>query len=165
MAMSVAAGAVTARTLLAGLLERPALIGIASGTFFALSAVAYRGAALSLGGEGFWMQAAFTLGCATVIQTVAMTLYLMWRQPGQVTRAMRAWRVAAVVGLTGMLASACWFTAMTIENAAHVRAVGQIELVFTFLASYLFFKERSTALEILGISLVAGGIVMLLVLR
>ena len=61
-----------------------------------------------------------------------------------------------------MLGSAAWFTAMTLENAAYVRAVGQIELVFTLVASYFFFRERSTALELVGIVLIVGGIVILL---
>jgi drug/metabolite transporter (DMT)-like permease len=51
---------------------------------------------------------------------------------------------------------------MTLENAAYVRAVGQIELVFTFIASYFFSRERSTALELGGILLVVAGIVILL---
>ena len=51
---------------------------------------------------------------------------------------------------------------MTLENAAYVRAVGQIELVFTFIASYFFFRERSTVLELTGIVLVVVGIVILL---
>ena len=84
------------------------------------------------------------------------------REPGELTRVVRGWRIASLVGVSGMLGSAAWFTAMTLENAAYVRAVGQVELVFTFIASYLFFRERSTALELTGIVLVVAGIVMLL---
>ena len=62
----------------------------------------------------------------------------------------------------GMLASVGWFTAMTIQNAAYVRALGQIELVFTFAASHLFFGERSNRLELIGIALVVGGLLILL---
>ena len=61
-----------------------------------------------------------------------------------------------------MLGSAGWFTAMTLENAAYVRAVGQIELVFTFIASYFFFRERSNTLELAGILLIVTGIIILL---
>ena len=57
---------------------------------------------------------------------------------------LRAWRVAALVGLSGMLASAGWFTAMTLQNAAYVRTLGQIELVFTYLVSRLVFAERTS---------------------
>jgi uncharacterized membrane protein len=51
---------------------------------------------------------------------------------------------------------------MTIERAAYVKAMGQIEFVFAILVSTLVFRERSTARELVGMSLVAGGIVVLL---
>ena len=51
---------------------------------------------------------------------------------------------------------------MTIQNAAYVRTLGQIELVFTFIVSVLFFRERPTVLEVFGILTVIGGIVVLL---
>ena len=84
------------------------------------------------------------------------------REPGEVTRVIRTFRVGVWVGVSGMLASACWLTAATLQNAAYVRVVGQIELVFMFAASVLFFHERPGRLEVLGIVLVAGGIVLLL---
>ena len=61
-----------------------------------------------------------------------------------------------------MLGSIAWFTAFTLENAALVRAVGQIELVFTFIASVMFFREKSAPLEIVGILLVIAGILLIL---
>ena len=96
------------------------------------------------------------------MQTIAMAGYMGVRDPGQLTAALRNWKIAGLVGLAGMAASACWFTAMTIQNAAYVRALGQIELVFTFAASYLFFKEKSSPLELAGIGLVVVGIFFLL---
>jgi len=162
MSISVAKSHLTLRNLLLGWTGRAAFVGILSGTFFGLSAVSYRAAALSLGGEGFLMQAAFTLACVLVFQTAVMTVWIRVREPGELTRVIRGWRVASLVGVAGMLGSVGWFTAMTLENAAYVRAVGQVELVFTFIASYFFFRERSTALEIAGILLIVAGIVILL---
>lgn len=164
MAISVAAGEVTLKNLVSGLTHRTALIGIASGACFGLSAVSYRAASLGLDGGETITRAALTLAVATTFQTVVMAAYMRLREPGEILKSFRAWRVASLVGLSGMIASACWFTAMTLQNAAYVRAVGQIELVFTFIASYLFFRERSTRLEVLGIVLVAIGIVLLLLL-
>ena len=148
--------------LLLGWTGRAAFIGVLSGTFFGLSAVAYRAASLSLGGEGFLMQAAFTLACVVTFQTVIMAVWIRLREPGELTRVARGWRVGSLVGVFGMLGSAAWFTAMTLENAAYVRAVGQIELVFTLTASYFFFRERSTRLELAGVALVVAGILILL---
>ena len=50
---------------------------------------------------------------------------------------------------------------MTLQNVAYVRALGQIELVFTFAAGIFIFKERSSRLEITGILLVVAGILIL----
>ena len=162
MAMSVARSRLTLRNLLLGWTGRAAIIGIFSGTLFGLSAVSYRAASLSLGGDGFLMQAAFTLACVLVFQTVLMSLWIRIREPGELTRVIRRWRVASLVGASGMIGSAGWFTAMTLENAAYVRALGQIELVFTFIASRYFFRERSTGLELAGILLIVAGILILL---
>ena len=162
MIISVARSRLTLANLLLGWTGRGAFIGVLSGTFFGLSAVAYRAASLSLGGEGFLMQAAFTLACVVVFQTAVMATWIRLREPGELSRVFRQWRVASLVGVSGMLGSAGWFTAMTLENAAYVRAVGQVELVFTFIASYFFFRERSTAPEVAGILLVVAGIVILL---
>lgn len=165
IAISVARTAVTARTLVTGLAEKPALIGIGSGAFFGLSAVSYRAASLSLGGEGFIMQAAFTLACVTVLQTMVICTYMKLREPGELTRVLGAWRVAVWVGVAGMAGSVGWFTAMTIQNAAYVRALGQIELVFTFVASVFFFRERTNRIEVLGILAIVSGILVLLLAR
>lgn len=162
IAISVAAGDVTWRNLGRGLMQRTALLGVASGTLFGLSAVSIRAASISLEGEGFLMQAAFTLACVTAFQTIVMSAYMRTREPGQITMAFRHWRAGSLVGAFGMLGSACWFSAMTLQNAAYVRALGQIELVFTFIASYLFFRERSTPAEILGVLLIVAGIIVLL---
>ena len=39
---------------------------------------------------------------------------------------------------------------------------GRSSWSFTLVASYFFFRERSTALELVGIVLIVGGIVILL---
>ncbi|MBT3787288.1 MAG: EamA family transporter [Alphaproteobacteria bacterium] len=142
--------------------ERTSLIGLASGASFGVSAVSYRAASLSLGGDGFLIQAAFTLAWVLGFQTIVMGVYLLIREPGELARVLRNWRVGSWVGVTGMIGSVGWFTAMTIQNAAYVRALGQVELVFTFIAAHMFFGERSTRLEVAGIVLVVVGILVLL---
>jgi drug/metabolite transporter (DMT)-like permease len=143
-------------------MARPALIGLASGSFFGVAAVSYRGASLSLGGDGFVVQAAFTLAVVLVFQTVMMATFMALRDPGEITRVIKAWRVAGLVGLSGAVASIGWFTAMTVQNAALVRALGQIELVFTIASSVLIFREKILRLELTGIVLVVAGIIILL---
>tara|TARA_R110002072_G_scaffold134927_1_gene276028 strand:- start:247 stop:1143 length:897 start_codon:yes stop_codon:yes gene_type:complete len=139
-------------------LDRKALIGIASGGLFGLSAVAYRGASLSLADGDVFLRAATTLAFVTAFQALAVLAFLQLREPGEAGRLLRSWRSAAWVGLVGMLGSLAWFTAFTLQNAAHVRALGQIEVIFMIGASILFFKERVTTREIIGVLLVSIGI-------
>ena len=71
-------------------------------------------------------------------------------------------RATVGMGFAGALASIGWFTAFTLQNASYVRAVGQVELLFTFVATTAFFREKVTAAEIVGIVLVCAGILLLL---
>ncbi len=145
-----------------GLLNRATAIGLGCGAAFAVSAVSYRAASLALdGGSGFLLRAAVTLAFVTLAQTLAMSLWMRLRRPGAISGVLRHWRPAAATGTVGMLASLGWFTAFTLTSAAEVKAVGQVELLFSFLTARFAFGERPTFREIAGISLVAGGIVLL----
>lgn len=164
VAISMAKAHLTAMNFLRSLGERPTLMGLGTGAAFGISAVSYRAASLSLH-DDFLISASYTLFVVLIIQTVAMTAWLAWREPSQLGKTLKAWRLSSLVGLVGALASVGWFTAMTIENAAYVRALGQIELVFTFASSHFLFKERTERQELVGILLVIGGLLLLLFLR
>jgi drug/metabolite transporter (DMT)-like permease len=148
--------------VLAAVTARPALLGIASGAAYGVAAVCYRAASLSVEGARFDAAAAVTLAAVIGFQTLAMGIGLLLRDRAELARVLAAWRRGAAVGLAGMSASVGWFTAMTLQNAAYVRALGQIELVFTFAASSLLFGERSTRREVTGVALVVAGILLLL---
>ena len=163
--ISMAQAKLTLAAFLRSLGDKPTLMGVGSGACYGIAAVCYRGASLSLERPDFLTAAAYTLVVVLTIQTVAMTLWLWWRGPADLRAALATWKVSSAVGLAGALASMGWFTAMTIQNAAYVRALGQIELVFTFISSHFIFGERTNRLEFIGIALVAGGILMLLFAR
>lgn len=163
--LSAAQTNVTLATLVTSLGEKSTLIGLASGAFLGASVVFFRGASLSLKFPDFMMAAGFTLAVAVVFQTVTMGLYLAWKEPATLKAVIVEWRWSLAVGIAGMLASVGWFTAFTLENASYVRAVGQIELIFTFAVSIFFFREKTNRKELLGILLVAAGIILLILTR
>ena len=70
--------------------------------------------------------------------------------------------MAVWVGLTSLGGSFCWFLAFTLQNAAYVNALGQIEMVFSLLASVLFFREVITRRELLGMALLGLSILLLI---
>ena len=97
------------RALPTGWTSRIALLGIASGTGFALSAVGFRGAALALHGTPFLMAAATTLLVAQFVQTLLLGGWLLLRRHNVVMRVLRAWRVSLFAGFMGAAASAGGF--------------------------------------------------------
>ncbi|PRX04318.1 EamA family transporter [Martelella mediterranea] len=152
--------------LIRGLLTRTALIGIASGTLFGLSAVAYRAASLSLAASlpqpDAIMQASFTLVVVIAIQTLAMLVWMLAFDRGELVKVAKAWRPALAVGFVGATASFGWFVAMTLQQAAIVKAVAQVEMLFSFATSVLVFKEKMTGAEAIGCTLVVLGVLTLL---
>ncbi len=143
---------------LLGWTERSALIGIASGGLFAISAVGFRAASLSLDTGNMPLAAGTTLAWATVYQTLVMALWLAWREKGQIGQVLAAWRPGMLVGIASAAGSAGWFTAMAMQLAAYVRMLGLVEMVFTFLMSYLVFRERPARAEIIGVIVLLTGI-------
>ena len=148
------------RALLTGWTSRIALLGIASGTGFALSAVGFRGAALALHGTPFLMAAASTLLVAQFVQTLLLGGWLLLRHRDVVMRVLRAWRASLFAGFMGAAASVGWFTAMAIEPVAHVRTLGLTELLFSYVVSRRVFREHLERRELTGIALLTLGLIV-----
>ena len=163
MIMTLGRNRLSLRALFAGLAQKATVIGLACGFALGLSSVFFRGAALSLEDSGIVMRSAFTLAVATAIQTLILLVWLRVFQPGQIRRTIGQWRSCAMVGFAGWAASIFWFMAFTLTHAAYVRALGQIELIFTFLASVFFFREKVSRTEIAGVILLSGAIILLVV--
>jgi drug/metabolite transporter (DMT)-like permease len=165
MLISVAHMELTWRNLVGSIVSRNALIGLASGTFFGIAAVAYRAASLALGGPNFMMQAAVTLAFTILLQTVVMAGWMVWRDRAEIWRIARAWKLSLATGLAGATASFGWFMAMTLQQAAVVKALAQVEMLFTFAASVFFFREKINRIETAGCLLIVAGILALLLAR
>ncbi|MBX9944969.1 MAG: DMT family transporter [Reyranella sp.] len=153
------------RGLLADFTHKGALYGILSGAVFAIAAGTIREASKLLPDGDFMIRGITVLACMNTIQVVLMGLYLARRDRPQLGKVATHWRSSIWVGLFSVLGSAGWALAVTLENAALVRAVGQIELVFTFIASHLVLKERPSLGEWIGSILVVGGVVLILIVR
>jgi drug/metabolite transporter (DMT)-like permease len=143
------------------LTNRAAGLGLGSGALFAVSGVAYRAASLELGDLEPVLRAAITLAAVTSAQMIGMALWLAWRDRAELVAVWQARRVAIWVGLFSMGGSFCWFIAFTLQTVAYVKALGQVELILSMLASVLFFRERISRREMAGIALLGASIVML----
>jgi len=141
---------------------RATLLGLAAGAMFALSAVGFRGAILSLGLPSYVMAATFTLVVGLVMQSALLSLYLWLRNPDVLVSIMRAWRPSLFAGFMGALASQFWFLAFALATAASVRTLALVEVLFAQAISRFAFKQATTPREALGVVLIVVGVLLLL---
>lgn len=161
MVISIARTELRPASLIASITSQTAILGIASGTLFGLAAVSYRAATQSVLHDLFFIRSAVTLCAAIVLQTVVMLVWIAWKERAQLQNIIAAWKPSLLVGFVGATASFGWFTAFTLQQAALVKVVAQIELLFTFASSVFFFREHINRLEIIGCILISAGILLL----
>jgi drug/metabolite transporter (DMT)-like permease len=147
---------------LARLLPRAALLGIASGAMFALSAVGFRGAILALGDAPFYARATATLATSLLMQTALLSAWLLWRDRRVLAEIFRLWRPSLLAGAAGALASQMWFLAFSLQSAAAVRTLGLVEILFAQAVSHRLFAQGATRREAIGMAMMIGGLVALM---
>ncbi|MEO0343189.1 MAG: DMT family transporter [Pseudomonadota bacterium] len=141
------------------------ILGLAAGALFGVSGNSYRGASLALEDGGVALRAALTLGIVVTIQVVTLTVYLRIWEKGQIVRVVRDYAAITFwVGALSGLGSLCWFMAFTLQNAAIVNAVGQIEVILGVIAGYVVFNERITRSELIGGGLIVASVLMLILI-
>lgn len=140
---------------------RPTLLGLTAGAMFALSAIGYRGAILSLDLANFVIGATFTVAVALVMQAASLSVYLLVRDPKVMRDILVAWRPSILAGFMGAAASQFWFLALAIATAASVRTLALVEVLFAQAVSRFVFKQPTSSREVLGIVLVVAGVGLL----
>jgi drug/metabolite transporter (DMT)-like permease len=100
-----------------------------------------------------------------MLQTALCLGYVFIKEREQFKVMMKHFPLALFVGATSAVGSMGWYTAMTYENAALVKSLGQIELVFSLLISYLFFKEKTSSRELLGMAAIVASVLVLLLVH
>jgi len=141
---------------------RPTVYGLVGGTMFALSAIGYRGAILSLHDPNYVMAATFTVAIGLAVQTALLTGYLLARNRAVLRAIFAAWRPSLFAGFMGALASQFWFLGFATATAASVRTLALVEVLFAQGISRFVFKQPVSAREGLGIVLIVVGVLLLI---
>jgi drug/metabolite transporter (DMT)-like permease len=141
---------------------RPVALGLFSGAVFAISAVGYRGAILSLGLPSFLLAATLTLTIGLILQAGLLTLYLALGDRAVLTAIARAWRPSLFAGFMGATASEFWFLAFALTSVANVRTLALVEVLFAQAITIFAFKQATTKRDALGIALIVAGVLLLI---
>ena len=99
------------------------------------------------------------------MQTVMQGSYMLLREPAQARLVFATWRDSMWVGALSACGSASWFTAFAFAPVALVRAVGQVEMVFTLIFSRFYLKETLRPADVAGLALIVSGVVIVLLGR
>jgi drug/metabolite transporter (DMT)-like permease len=140
---------------------KPTITGLVAAAAFALSAVGFRGAIINVPGVSFVTSASFTLVLGLFVQTLILTIYLLWRAPKVLQAILGLWKPSLLAGFMGAFASQFWFLAFALTAAANVRTLALIEVLFAQAVAYYSFKQPIAPRELAGIALIIIGVAVL----
>lgn len=140
---------------------RPTLLGLVAAALFALSAIGFRGAILTLPDISFVTAASTTLAWGLFVQSAVLSVYLLARAPHILAGILKLWKPSMFAGFMGALASQFWFLAFALTAAANVRTLALVEVLFAQGVAYYSFKQPLSARELSGIALIVIGVAML----
>jgi drug/metabolite transporter (DMT)-like permease len=140
---------------------KPTITGLVAAAAFALSAVGFRGAIITVSGVSFVTAASYTLVLGLFVQTLVLTIYLLARAPDVLGKILRLWRPSLLAGFMGAFASQFWFLAFALTAAANVRTLALVEVLFAQAVAYYSFKQPVSARELSGIVLIVVGVALL----
>jgi drug/metabolite transporter (DMT)-like permease len=140
------------------------LMGLLAAAGFAGAAIGISAAARSLTGAPSFDRAVLTLTVLLVIQTALNTTWFLATDRVEIIRTAAAWRPAIWVGVFSLLGSIGWAWAFTLESAAKVRTLGQVELIIAFAIAHVALGERHTRGDYVASATVLVGVVTVTVL-
>ena len=130
---------------------KPTIIGLVAAAAFALSAIGFRGAIITVPGVSFVTAASYTLVFGLFVQTLVLTIYLLARAPDVLKAILGLWKPSMLAGFMGAFASQFWFLAFALTAAANVRTLALVEVLFAQGVAYYSFKQPLSARELSGI--------------
>jgi len=151
------------RLRLAQVVQPAALCGLGAGFLFALTSVFIKRATLSIETPDKVLAALTTLVAVLALQTLMQGAYVAARERDQLARIFTSWRVSGQVGLLAAMGSACWFTGFATAPVALVRAVGQVEVIFTLGFGHYYLREPLARSEVIGLLTVGAGVALALI--
>ena len=98
------------------------------------------------------------------VQTALNTVGFAAIDRSALTATFRAWRPAMLVGVFSLCGSMGWAWAMTLENAAKVRTLGQIELIIAFAIAHVRLGERHARGDYAASAVVLLGVLVVTIL-
>lgn len=140
----------------------PVLMGLSAGSFFAISAVMFRGAILEVNSGNVLFDASWSLSFSLGIQALGLTVWLYIFNRIALINCLKLWRISMWGGFFGALASQFWFLGFALTVAANVRTLGLVEIFFAQILTWQIFLKKTSSREIFGMLIIIFGVTFLL---
>jgi hypothetical protein len=162
LTLSLAGRGLRGRALLLATIQPAALCGLGAGFCFTCTGLAVRAATKLMAAPDLVVGALIALVITNALQTLMHGTYLALREPAELRAALVTWRSSMWVGTLSAGGSACWFYGFACAPVALVRALGQIEMVFTLAFSRFYLREKTRGADVAGLVLVVAGVCLVL---
>lgn len=146
---------------LTGLSMKTAVLGLASGSAFALTSLWVREASLHVD-VPFPHRAGWVLLLVISLQTVLLIGYLIIKDRPAITALWQRPRLTLLTSTSSCLGSIGWFSAMSLQAVPYVKTLGQVEIFFTMIISVLWLKQKVHIKHIYGLVLIAIAAIMVM---
>ncbi len=137
------------------------LLGLGSGSAFALTSLWVREASLILD-VPFPHSAAWVLFIVISIQTLLLILYISKFEKPTFNRLWQHKKITSAVSICSCIGSIGWFSAMALQYVPYVKTLGQIEVFFTILIATFWLKQKPKKQDIAGLVLIALAAIMVM---
>ena len=138
------------------------MLGLAAGFCLGFCSVLFRLAMDTLLELDFLDRAILASTLAISLQTIIMGTALWVHAPRELQACLRSVWKSLPAGSIAAVTTFLWFLAFNEKGVAPVRMLGHVEILFSLLFGSLFFKEKVSRTEMVGIVLIIVSVVILL---
>jgi len=136
-------------------------LGLGAGALFGFTTLFVRAAAHEVNAP-FVFGATWVLFAVVMMQTLMLLSFMLLKDRTTLRQMLEHKMLIFRTSLAGSIASFCWFAAVSLEEAALVKTLGQVEMVFALILSKHLIKERTSWREKTGLGLIALSAILVM---
>ena len=141
---------------------RPTATGLLAGLLFGVAAIGFRGGIINLPEGSFLIRASTILVLSLALQSAILLIWLAAFNRRALTASFGVWRTSLLAGFLGAFASQFWFIGFSLTSAANVRTLALVEVLMALGVSRYVFGQRLSRRQIVGVTIIVLGVVLLL---
>jgi len=142
--------------------QKSSYLGLLSGLFFAMTAVAVKKSLIFLEAGQLFMKPVFALTFSYSLEVALLLPIIFLKRRDELSGVLKDPRIPFFIGVFSAFGSFFWVFAYALAYVAYVTIVGKVEFILITLISIFYFKERVYKNELLGMAIMVAGTILLI---